>query len=193
MQQLLDRLIKQKPVKSDVIVWLQGDRLDRGRQVWELYQQGFAPLIFVTGNNKLIGLGPRPGENDMPINEIQTWLRKQGVPSAAIIVDDQALNTWEQAVNTIRLALENDWQRLLLVTSPYHQARAFLTFLKAMRAGDWNGKIINQPAAYLAWDKQPGGRDQQANELLADELDKITRYKDHVASWADGLNHLASL
>lgn len=175
LQQLLEQVLQEKPKQSDAIVWLQGDRLDRGPKVVELYREGFAPVVFITGNNTLIGVGPRPGENDAHLDALVRHLTANGVPREALIVDGTAMNTGDQAKHLVSVAEKQGWQRVLLVTSPYHQVRAYLTLQKAQQAAKVFFEVINQPAD-LSWNTIPSGREKTAAELLADEERKIVSY-----------------
>lgn len=85
-------------------------------------------------------------------------------------------NTYAEAMDAReRYAQASD---LIIVTSAYHQIRAFLTFVRAF--GDTSVKLWNAPAP-SSWEKLEG------------ELQKITGYqlKGHVAGYAEGLEHLA--
>jgi uncharacterized SAM-binding protein YcdF (DUF218 family)/glycosyltransferase involved in cell wall biosynthesis len=53
-----------------------------------------------------------------------------GVPAAAIVLESEATNTYENVVNTARLLRSRKWHRILLVSSPYHMRRAVLTWHK---------------------------------------------------------------
>lgn len=176
LQRLLERALAEKPGKADAIVWLQGDRLDRGPKALELFSAGFAPTILITGNNALIGVGPRSGENDAPLADLVAFLTEHGVPREAIFVGDTAMNTADQAKNIVAFARERGWRNLILVSSPYHQVRAYLTFEKAKHDAGAAVAFINQPATDLAWDANPSGRNKTARELLADEEQKIFSY-----------------
>lgn len=186
LNELLGLVLQQKPQPADAIVWLQGDQLDRGPKVVELYKAGFASTIFLVGNNVQVAAGSRPGELDLPLGELANWLESQGVPARAIIVDDRALNAHEQAVRTVAAAKTRDWKIILLVASPYHQVRAFLTFVKATIDSDMALDIINQPAGIL-WGTIPSGRVKTAEENLVVEEKKIHMYLDHVAPATIGL------
>lgn len=176
LQRLFDQVLQEQPQTADAIVWLQGDRLDRGPKVLELYRTGFAPIIFITGNNTLIGTGPRPGENDAHLGGLVRYLTENNVPKGAIFIDDTAMNTSDQAKHIVHMASERGWRRIILVTSPYHQVRAYLTLLKAQKDGGGEFEIVNQPALDRSWDSPPSGRDKTARDLLADEEQKIFSY-----------------
>lgn len=176
LQRLLERLLVEKPEAADAIVWLQGDRLDRGPKSLALFKAGLAPLIVIIGNNALVGEGSRPGENDAPLSDLLKFLTDRGVSRETIVVDERAMNTAEQAKQAVALARARGWRKILLVTSPYHQARAYLTFEKVKQETGSTLAIVNQPATDLSWDAWPSGRGKTAGELLFDEEQKISSY-----------------
>lgn len=189
-KQLYQIILQQTPSKSDLIVWLQGDRFDRAQKVFFLYQDNFAKKILITGNNKLVGKQTRPGENNVTLNEMEEWLKKQGVKPDDIIIDDSSMNTKEQAKFTINFAKQNGYNRLLLVGSSYYQPRAFLTFLKEATDQSFDGVVINQ-AVTITDDKIPGGRGKTAGELRKEEIFKIKKYCSDVASVNEGIKYLS--
>lgn len=97
------------------------------------------------------------------------------------------MHTHDQSVRVIAMAKERDWQTILLVGSPHYQLRAFLTFLKQAHCQHWNGRIINQPV-HIAWHAKPSGRSKTTEEAFHDEIAKLPKYKDHVATVAEGLH-----
>ncbi len=137
-----------------------------------------------------MGRGKRPGENDASLPLLRDWLLKRGVPSFDIIVDTKSMNTYDQAVNTLALCHKKKWKQLLLVTSPYHQVRAFLTFLRTSKQYKFQFRFINQPALYLKLDKNPSGRDKTARQVLSEERVKIKKYDDQIASLEEGIDYL---
>ena len=188
---LYQLILKQAPSSGDVIIWLQGDRFDRANKVLALYRSGLANKILLTGNNVLIGSGTRPGENNISMKEMQDWLLDHGVPSEAIILDDQSMNSKEQAIHCISLVKQKQWQKILLVGSSFYQPRAFLTFLKEAKSQDYIGKIINQPAL-IAEQIIPGGRNNTAGELMKSEAEKVKLYTADVVAIEDGIKYILS-
>jgi len=170
--QLFDR---QKAEPSDVILWIQGDRYDRGNKALFLFKKAFAPRIVLTGNNMLVGEKTAPGTNNITLKEMSLWLQKRGVAKNKIITESQSFNTVEQAKNIIALAKKNKWKKMLLVASFYHQPRVFISFLKSADEQGWKGKIINQPTK-INWSKKPSGRKQSAKILAVEEINKIKKY-----------------
>ena len=191
--EILNKLIlTEKPEVSDAIVWLQGDRYDRGPKTLELFQRGFAPVILISGNNELIGPEKRVGENNISLSEMKAWLIEHGVDDEVIITESKSFNTRDQAVNVISLAKINDWRNLIVVGSwPHYQARYFLTFLKAIKELDWSGKVINQFCVIDAT-ACPGGREQNAQVLTGVEFNKIRKYLTlgHLVEPKEGIDYL---
>lgn len=186
---LYDFVLKQPAQKSQAIVWLQGDRYDRGKRVVELYKNKFAPKIVLTGNSVLIGKGRRPEENNISIKEMENWLIRQGIRRQDIIVDNNSLNTKEQAELVINLAKSEQWRKIILVGSSYHQPRAFLTFLRQAKKIRWRGEIINAPYI-IAWHNIPSGRKKFAWQYFIEEKEKINKYKKNLSNVKEGIKYL---
>jgi uncharacterized SAM-binding protein YcdF (DUF218 family) len=152
-------------VKADAIVLLEGDGLNRLNKAAELYKNGYAPAVVFSGGITDYSYGSYPFKDCLP------KLIELGVKSEDIIHEDKSLNTKEQAINVNRLAMERGWKRLILTASPYHQCRAYLTFLKNM-----NPDIIlmNVSADNLSWfGKEEWGK---RFDLLEQEQRRIEKY-----------------
>ena len=184
--ELFDRLMAQEPQQADTIVFLQGDQLDRAPAVEKLWKRGLAPLVLITGNNDLIGRGKRNEECDFHLDKLKGYLLERGIPNESILMDDQAFNTPDQAIHAIEMARKHGWKTLLIITSPYHILRAYLTCLKQVHEQEWSGGIIMH-VADLAWERNPSGRERPALEMLDIELDKIEKYQKDLANVSEGL------
>lgn len=190
--ELFEKLIAMQPQKANAIIMIQGDRLDRVPLVADLYNQGMAGQVVITGNNELIGRGKRNDENDIHLLEIKKLLVERSVPGSAIIIDDASLNTKDQAVHCIVRAKKEGWNTLIAVTSPYHTIRAYLTFVKQIHDQQWKGKLIMQ-AAPLDWNGIPSGRSKTALEMLDVELEKIKKYSADIALVSQGLHYITTI
>lgn len=191
IRKIFDYIVCQKPEKSDVIVWLQGDRFDRGNKVLELFKNNFTPKILISGNNVRAG---KPGEldafHDTNLGENKAFLIKNGISENNILIDDQSINTGLHPQNVLALAKKYNWTKIILVTSPYHQLRVFLSFVKYLNENNSDVRIINQPAMDLSWDDVAGGKTKTRTELFAGELMKIEEYKEDVATFEQGLAYI---
>src|SRR3989344_5082607 len=116
-------LLKQSPKKADAIVLFAGDRFHRTKKIAELYYAGFAPQVVVTSNVHSYAYG------SLPAHVLVRKLVAHGLHEEHIIWEETAEHTRGEADSSLRLAQEHGWKTLLLVTTEYHQYRAFLTFL----------------------------------------------------------------
>jgi len=186
--ELLGLIEKEKPQKANAIVWLQGDRYDRSKKVLSLFKKGMASKIIISGNDELVGVNKRETENNILLNKMVEWLKKRGVKDCQIIVENRSLNTKDQAKNVLRLAQNRRWKKIILVASPYHQIRVFLTFLKRAKKIKWEGVLINQPTK-INWEKVPSGRKKRTKELFLEEIEKIKKYQNDITSVREGLSY----
>lgn len=118
-------------------------------------------------------------------------LYAKGVQPGRIITEADSQNTREQAVNVSRIAKAQGWSRLILVASNYHAPRAFLTFVKAMADEGMTEtlRLMSAPAR-APWQQSPEGMRSSRWQLRTAELQKIEDYRNHVASYADGIAYL---
>lgn len=127
-----------------------------------------------------------------------------GVSPERIITETASQDTHEQAVNVVAMADERGWKRLLLVASPYHMPRAFLTFLQAMLDRDEAGRpegveavasgmrVVPITTSQAPWGQPPEGMTLARVRLFEIELGKIERYHNHVAHPSEGTEYLLS-
>jgi uncharacterized SAM-binding protein YcdF (DUF218 family) len=91
-------------------------RLDH---VAELWPQGLAPLVVVTGGNQ-------PGDRFTEAEASANYLVARGVPADAIIQETSGHNTYESLQGAADLLAERGVSRVLIVTDPYHSLRSRL-------------------------------------------------------------------
>ncbi|GAP72150.1 hypothetical protein SAMD00024442_25_39 [Candidatus Symbiothrix dinenymphae] len=128
--------------KADAIVLLEGDGFGRLQAAAELYRQEYAPTIVFSGEITDYDYGSFPLKDCLP------KLLELGVCENDIIHENKSTHTAEQAHYMAKMIVEKGWKKLLLVASPHHQCRAYLTFLKQMPQGV---VLINAPARDLPW------------------------------------------
>jgi len=184
--ELIEIIKQEKPQKSDAIIWLQGDRYDRAGKVLNLFREGWAKRVVITGNDKLIGLSERPGEKNISLGEMAAYLKKKGIKDKFILIDNKSYNTADQAENVLQLAIFNKWKKIILVASLYHQVRVYLTFLKKKEKLGWEGRLVNQPSNF-DFEKKPSGRAEKSLELIPVEIMKIKKYKSDVVDFSEGI------
>lgn len=122
---------------ADAIVALSGgDTSARAAEAISLYQQGWAPLLIFSG-----AAADKSGPSNAEVMRRQAL--EAGVPASAIIVETVSENTTENASATGSIFAEENIQSAILVTSAYHQRRAYLEFSR----GAPQVAIRNHPVA----------------------------------------------
>lgn len=91
-------------------------RLD---QVVELWHDGLAPLVVVTG-------GKRDGDRFTEAEASARYLAERGVPASAILEEHEAHNSYDSLVGVRDLLAARGLDRVLLVSDPYHSLRVRL-------------------------------------------------------------------
>jgi len=107
--------------RVDAIVAISGDDGQRLTTAVDLYQQGWADTLILSGAAR----DPASPSNALAMQRIAV---ERGVSEANILLEEDSLNTRENARFVARLAEERNIDSMILVTSPYHQRRAYTEF-----------------------------------------------------------------
>lgn len=92
----------------------------RAQHAAALYRRGLAPRVLCTG-----GIGTyAPSEAIVACSRVV----ELGVPTSAIVLEDQAHNTEQNAAYTARLMREYRWQSAIVVSDGFHLYRASWMF-----------------------------------------------------------------
>jgi uncharacterized SAM-binding protein YcdF (DUF218 family) len=91
-------------------------RLDH---VVELWPQGVAPLVVVTG-------GKRPEDRFTEAEASAAYLIDRGVPQGAILQENAGTNSYESLQGVAELLAAQGLEDVLIVTDPYHALRSRL-------------------------------------------------------------------
>jgi uncharacterized SAM-binding protein YcdF (DUF218 family) len=184
LTQLGKYLVVQHPlVKSDLIVCLAGDDVERGLASAELYAKGLAPRIFIAREPIPDGLETLKQKRiDYPESRDRVMMifRGLGVPESAVITSDQPVDsTFEEAERVRDLVNSKHYRSLILVTSPTHSRRAWLTFRKAIP--DKEFRITVMPTPYSKFRAEDWWKTRRYVRDVTLEYQKLIYYK------ADGL------
>ena len=162
--------------KSDAAILLEGDGFFRFQKAVDLYNRGLVSKIVFSGNIIDKDYGSYPYE------EVRPYILKGGVPEEDLIHEDVSLNTRQQAVEVVRMAMEKGWKKLALVASHEHQYRAYLTFLREVLDTKSGIILYNAPVRNLNWFIDSGWGIRF--DRLTAEFDRIEKYSQ--------LGHLAT-
>ncbi len=114
--------------QADVIVVLGGGGSERILHGIQLYRQGAAPSLWITGNRpipELAGFADGRLARDLAV--------RGGVPADAISLLNTS-STWEDGLQIAALVKQKGLRRIVVVTSWYHSRRA-LTVIRKQLAG----------------------------------------------------------
>jgi uncharacterized SAM-binding protein YcdF (DUF218 family) len=100
-----------------------GDRPLYGAQ---LYQQGKAPLLILSGGR----IEWKGGGSASESADMAQLIQAMGVPAQAMLQDPTSLNTRENAVNVQQIMQQRGIRKILLVTSAMHMPRSMAIFRK---------------------------------------------------------------
>jgi len=140
------------PVKADVLVVL-GGTPDRAIHAAELFKQGEAPRVLVSGSG------------DSASN--RKLLERNGVTNTAIILEVKSRTTRENAEFSIPMLRQLGAHRVIIVTTWYHSRRALASF--EHYAPDI--KFYSRPSYF-------GFGDKADNETRKAEWKRARRYAD---------------
>ena len=117
-----------QPSKADVILlpgYLPDTEMLRLRceKAAELYRQGYAEKILVSGGVTVVGMKSEA-------ESAKKTLLHMGVPNEDILLEERAQNTWENFLYAKPILQENGFSSVLVVTSDYHLLRCMYTARK---------------------------------------------------------------
>lgn len=149
-------------VKSDAIVVIGGfeneKRLDYGV---ELYKKGYGNKMIVSG----------AGDKSF----ITNYLTSKDVKKEDILIDEVAYTTYENAVYVKKLVDDNRIKSFILVTSPDHSKRAWLSFDKIFKNSGIKILISSNKDSEFKAEKIMSSK--SAKEQLIKEWVKMIEYK----------------
>ena len=161
---------------SDAIILLEGDGFHRFQKAVDLYKKGYGKKIVFSGAIVQKEYGSYPFE------EVRPFILNAGVPEEDLIHEDKSLQTQQQAVEVVKMAMENGWKRLALVASHEHQYRAYLTFLRQVLDSKSGIILYNAPVRNLDWFVDSGWG--LRFDRLKAEVERIEKYSEfgHLAN-----------
>ena len=153
---------------ADAIILLEGDGLNRYQKAVDLYNGKWAGKIVFSGGITDYAYG------SFPFSDVLPHLLDAGIPPYAILHESTSLNTREQAVEVIKMAIYNGWKKLILVATHEHQYRAYMTFLREVLDKYPTLLLYNAPVRNVKWfEKNPWG---SRFDRIQQEFERIEKY-----------------
>jgi uncharacterized SAM-binding protein YcdF (DUF218 family) len=189
---------------SGAIVCLAGTRGKHERldTAIKLYQQGLAPLIIMSSKfskkvthdyqaidrmdieryaaegriqKEDVEIACMTWDTSLGADYMKQYAVERGVPEQDILVENESLHTLENARFTLSILRERAISTSILVTSPFHQRRAYQTFLKILRPHHIS--IQNYAATSRYWNDFYWFFSAENIMLVVSEVKRIFRYR----------------
>lgn len=113
-------LVVEDPLEpADVLIVLGGDS---GRELHaaELYRQGLAPKVIMTGCGGAAG-------------QMASRAVRAGVREKDILIESKSKSTYDNAVFSRDIVMQNSFKSAIVVSSPYHMRRSKLVFERVFK------------------------------------------------------------
>jgi len=167
------------PEKSDLIDCLAGGDVERGLASADLFARGFAPRVFIAREPLPDGLEmlkqkgvAYPESRD----RVAMILKGLGVPESAVIRNDEPVeSTFQEAERVGAIIRDKKYRSLILVTSPSHSRRAWLTFRKTIP--DKEVRITVMPTPYSKFRAEDWWKTRRYVREVIMEYQKLIYYK----------------
>jgi uncharacterized SAM-binding protein YcdF (DUF218 family) len=173
-------LVVAHPLKrADIIVCMMGEPVERGLAAAEAFGEGLAPYVFLSreelpdGADVLKEKGVNyPESRDLLI----TLLKELGVPVSACIASDQIVgSTFEEAQVVRKYVTEQSYNSIIIVTSPFHTRRTWLSFKKVFEQDDV--EIMMLPTKYSSFSSDNWWETRKHLRAVIIEYQKLLYYK----------------
>jgi hypothetical protein len=155
--------------KADVIIVLGGGGDHRTATGLDLYKQGMAPRLLLSGAE-----AKENGEYRDPIDWRADRLVKAGVPRQSILLDPSAGSTWEEAVNALALMRAAGWHKVIVVSDPVHMRRLSWAWHEAAEGSKTSFVLVSAPSGQ--WTGDGWWRDPSSRRNAVSELAKLVYY-----------------
>jgi len=135
--------------KSDCILALGSHDLRVAERVAELYLEGYAPIVIMSG-----GLGNFTKEiwTEKEADKFASIAVEKGVPEEAILIENNSTNTGENILFTQKLLEQKhlDPHSFIVVQKPYMERRSYATFKK-----HWPDKRLVVTSPQISFEEYP--------------------------------------
>ena len=158
--------------KADCILALGSHDLRVAERTAELYLQGFAPVVIMSGGLGNFTRNMWSGTEAEMFTDVAVG---KGVPKEVILMEKQSTNTGENIMFTQQLLEKKgmDPQKFILVQKPYMERRSFATFKK-----HWPQKNIIVTSPVISFEDYPTPEIplEKVINIMVGDLQRIKEY-----------------
>ena len=158
------------PQQSDVVLALGGDMGDRIAVAAGLYQQGLARRLMLTGLENM----PAAARHHY-LNWRMQFAIDLGVPKEAIMLEEGAGSSWEEATDTLALLKKNHWQRVMVVSDPPHMRRLHWVWSKVFAGSGKEFVLVESRPGW--WNADRWWENEESGLFVFAEYVKLVYYR----------------
>lgn len=171
-------ILEHAPQKSNLIVCLGGGNIERGIATIDAYREGLAPFIYISrpalpdGYDLLKERGlDYPEEADL----LAALFSSADIPESAIIRNYTEVQfTLDEAQEVKKEVEQRRFKSLIIITSPTHSRRAWLTYKKVFEGS--NIGIISLPTRYSGFNPENWWKERKYIKDVLLEYQKLIYY-----------------
>lgn len=171
-------IVKHSPQESDLIVCLAGGNVDRGLTTADAFQRGLAPRIFMAREEPDDGydlLRERGIDYPENVDLMLMLLEQQGIPQSVFLTSDREVDSTVDEAEYVRdLIIKRGDKSLILITSPTHSRRVWLTFKKVLK--ETNVRILVLPSSYSEFNPEDWWKQRKYVREVIIEYQKLIYY-----------------
>ena len=171
-------VVKHSPQESDLIVCLAGGNVDRGLAIADAFQKGLAPYIFMAREESADGydlLRERGIDYPENVDLMMMLLEQQGISRSVFLTSDRTVDSTIDEAEYIRdLVIEKGYKSLILITSPTHSRRAWLTFKKVFQENEV--QVFSLPSSYSKFNPEDWWEQRKYVRDVIIEYQKLIYY-----------------
>ncbi|MEO8962067.1 MAG: YdcF family protein [Ginsengibacter sp.] len=158
--------------KSDCILALGSHDLRVAERAADLYLQGYAPLVIMSGG---LGNFTKNVWTEKEADQFAIVAVQKGVPASNILIENQSSNTGENILFTQKLLQDKklDLQSFIVVQKPYMERRSYATFRK-----HWPDKNLIVTSPQISFEEYPTDEIpmEKVIHIMAGDLQRIKLY-----------------
>ncbi len=171
-------IVEHPPQESDLIVVLAGRNVERGLAAVDAFRRGLAPKIFMAREEPADGyelLRQRGVDYPQNVDLMIMLLEQHGISRSAFVTSDRPVVSTLDGAEYIRdLVFKRGYKSLILITSPIHSRRAWLTYKKVFEGT--NVRILVLPSSYSEFKTEDWWTQRKYLKKVIFEYQKLIYY-----------------
>ena len=171
-------IVEHSPQESDLIVCLAGGNVERELAAADAFQRGLAPIIFMAREESTDVydlLRKRGIDYPEDVDLMMELLEQLGISQSVFFTSDRTVESTIDEAEYIRdLVIEKGYKSLILITSPTHSRRVWLTFKKVFEENDVH--LLSLPTPYSTFNPEDWWEQRRYVRDVIIEYQKLVYY-----------------